>query len=133
MMEATNATRQPDVRRRGPVVLIHNPHAGRATHSHPPIEVLAAARVTIGEQLCVSDLDDRHPRGAEWQARGMQAVIAAGGDGTIGTVAAQIVGTELPLGILPLGTSNDTARAMGGAARSCRRQCCDCHRPSHTD
>jgi diacylglycerol kinase family enzyme len=66
----------------------------------------------VGEQILVSDLDDDRPLGAQWRARGYQAVVAAGGDGTIGTVATQIAGSGLPLGILPLGTSNDIARAL---------------------
>jgi diacylglycerol kinase family enzyme len=74
---------------------------------------LAAAGVTVGEQIRVSDLHEHRLLGAEWRAQGYQAVVAAGGDGTLGTVATQIAGSGLPLGILPLGTSNDTARALG--------------------
>jgi diacylglycerol kinase family enzyme len=77
------------------------------------VRSLAAAGVMVAEQVRVGDLAEHRLLGAEWRARGYQAVIAAGGDGTIGTVATQIAGTELPLGILPLGTSNDTARALG--------------------
>ena len=47
--------------------------------------------------------------GAESRHR---AVVAAGGDGTIGTTAERLVGTGIPLGILPMGTSNDVARAL---------------------
>lgn len=97
----------------GPVVLVISPHAGQAASEMRLARSLAAAGLTVAEQVRVDDLDEYHLRGAEWRARGYQAVIAAGGDGTIGTVATQIVGTELPLGILPLGTSNDTARALG--------------------
>ncbi|MFL5807456.1 MAG: diacylglycerol/lipid kinase family protein [Roseiflexaceae bacterium] len=98
---------------RGPVVLVVNHHAGQAASAVAPAQSLAAAGVTVGEQILVSDLDDDHPLGAEWRARGYQAIVAAGGDGTIGTIATQIAGSGLPLGILPLGTSNDTARALG--------------------
>jgi diacylglycerol kinase family enzyme len=98
---------------RGPVVLVISPHAGQGATKVAPAQSLAAANVMVGEQILVSDLDDDHPLGAQWRARGYQAVVAAGGDGTIGTVATQIAGSGLPLGILPLGTSNDTARALG--------------------
>lgn len=40
-------------------------------------------------------------------------IIAAGGDGTIEKVAACMVKTGAPLGILPLGTMNNLAKALG--------------------
>ena len=33
-----------------------------------------------------------------------EIIVAAGGDGTVSTVAAELVGTEKILGVLPLGT-----------------------------
>ena len=36
----------------------------------------------------------------------------AGGDGTIESVAAEVVGTEIPLGIIPAGTFNNFARSL---------------------
>jgi diacylglycerol kinase family enzyme len=39
-------------------------------------------------------------------------VIAAGGDGTVGSVAGCLAGTEHVLAIMPLGTANDFARSL---------------------
>jgi diacylglycerol kinase (ATP) len=40
-------------------------------------------------------------------------VIAAGGDGTVGQVARELVGTGVPMVIVPLGTANNLARCLG--------------------
>lgn len=47
------------------------------------------------------------------QANGLDAVVAAGGDGTISRAAGHLAGTDRPLGILPLGTLNHLARDAG--------------------
>ncbi|HEX6972227.1 MAG TPA: diacylglycerol kinase family protein [Limnochordia bacterium] len=41
------------------------------------------------------------------------ALVAAGGDGTLREVAAGALRTQRPIGLLPLGTGNDFARALG--------------------
>ncbi len=46
-------------------------------------------------------------------ADGVDAVIAAGGDGTVNLALQAIVGTGTPLAIAPLGTGNDNAAALG--------------------
>lgn len=40
-------------------------------------------------------------------------VIVGGGDGTLNAAVDGLVNTQLPLGILPLGTANDLARTLG--------------------
>ena len=46
-------------------------------------------------------------------ASGAPTLVAAGGDGTVSTVASAIVGTPVALGIVPLGTLNHFARDVG--------------------
>ncbi|WP_404789486.1 lipid kinase [Altericista sp. CCNU0014] len=40
-------------------------------------------------------------------------VIVGGGDGTLNAAIAGLIDTQLPLGLLPLGTANDLARTLG--------------------
>ena len=76
-------------------------------------DTLRSSGFNIAEQLSVRDVDARRPQGMHWQRRGYVALVAAGGDGTVGTAVSQLAGSDLPLGILPLGASNDVARALG--------------------
>src|SRR5262249_1860097 len=46
-------------------------------------------------------------------AGGVDAVVAAGGDGTVSTIAAALAGGDVPLAVLPLGTLNHFARDLG--------------------
>lgn len=46
-------------------------------------------------------------------APGLDAVVAAGGDGTVSCAAGHLAGTDRPLGLLPLGTLNHLARDAG--------------------
>jgi diacylglycerol kinase family enzyme len=44
---------------------------------------------------------------------GFDRVVIGGGDGSVGAAASVLAGTDLPLGILPLGTLNHFARDLG--------------------
>jgi YegS/Rv2252/BmrU family lipid kinase len=44
--------------------------------------------------------------------RGVDLVIAAGGDGTVAEVVNGLIDTDVPLGILPVGTGNGLARSL---------------------
>ncbi len=53
-------------------------------------------------------------------AAGASLVFAAGGDGTVRACAEALAGTGVPLAIVPLGTANLTARALGVPGRADR-------------
>ena len=40
-------------------------------------------------------------------------VVVAGGDGTVGKVARRLIGTDVPIAILPLGTANNSSKTLG--------------------
>jgi diacylglycerol kinase (ATP) len=50
---------------------------------------------------------------AEAAAQGTERVVVCGGDGTVHFAAAGLVGTDTELAILPVGTGNDIASALG--------------------
>ena len=58
---------------------------------------------------------DGDPTRAARQAveAGADRLVACGGDGTVGAVAAVAVESDLPLGVVPLGTLNHFARDLG--------------------
>jgi diacylglycerol kinase family enzyme len=53
------------------------------------------------------------PTAAQAVASGAGLVLAAGGDGTVRACAQALAGSAIPLAIIPLGTANLTARALG--------------------
>ncbi|PSB09873.1 methylglyoxal synthase [Pleurocapsa sp. CCALA 161] len=58
---------------------------------------------------------DIDPRELAEQAIAQDAdlIIASGGDGTISAVAGAVIGTEIPLGVIPRGTANAFGMALG--------------------
>ncbi len=94
--------------------LIFNPVAGQ----NDPEQDLAAIRAILEPNI---DLDIRFTTpevgadtiAAEACAQGVSAIIVAGGDGTVSTAAAALVGTNTPIGVIPRGTANALASALG--------------------
>ncbi len=94
------------------VILIHSPHSGRSSKLPDAIKHLEQAGLEVVKSISIADLDDLPAQGASWKESGVDVAIAAGGDGLVGGVITHIAESGLPLGILPLGTSNDIARAL---------------------
>ena len=94
------------------VILIHSPHSGRSSKLPDALKQLEQAGLEVVKSLSIADLDTLPAQGKVWKESGIEVAIAAGGDGLVGGVITHIAESDLPLGILPLGTSNDIARAL---------------------
>ncbi len=70
------------------------------------------------EFATTSETDDAETLARRAVAVGAGMVFAAGGDGTVRACAEALAGTGVPLGIVPLGTANLTARALGIPGRA---------------
>jgi diacylglycerol kinase (ATP) len=98
--------------------VICNPTAGAKgglpTNRGGPEEVREAmSRYGLGEELVESSSEEDAVRLArEAVESGYDVVAAAGGDGTVGTVAEQLIGTDTALGVLPLGSLMNVARSL---------------------
>lgn len=89
--------------------LIHNPSAGDAELDESALkEMLSEA----GFQVRYRSREEDWKKGLRDQEKS-ELVIAAGGDGTVTRVALELEGADIPLAILPLGTANNVARALG--------------------
>ena len=94
--------------------IIHNPNAGpvgrrlyhailtRIRHAGACAEIVETARHGEGMKAVAEAA----------QSESFDAVVAAGGDGTVHDAAQGLVGRSTPLGIIPMGTGNVFAREL---------------------
>jgi undecaprenyl-diphosphatase len=92
-------------------VLVTSPNAGRGDKLTAARVGLARAGIAIVAELRVDELS-RFDDVIRTLMPARPLVIAAGGDGTVGSVADKLANRDLVLGVLPLGTSNDFARSL---------------------
>jgi diacylglycerol kinase family enzyme len=101
-----------DCRLRGVrVLLLHNPTAG---DDSPTADDLVGILRRAGFSVDYLPTDD--PALQRRLTDPVDLLAVAGGDGTVAVVLAQLDGGTAPLTILPLGTANNLARALGIAA-----------------
>lgn len=99
--------------------LIYNPNAGSKrrmlTQSQTSLEEIAYYFEQY--QIEADFYPTRKPEDATRLAKesideGYKMVIAAGGDGTVSEIASGLIGSSMPLGILPIGTYMNVARML---------------------
>ncbi|NJK76245.1 MAG: YegS/Rv2252/BmrU family lipid kinase [Microcoleus sp. SU_5_6] len=93
--------------------LIFNPVAGNSDPDRDlaVIREILEPAIDLDIRMTTPEIDgDRLAR--EAVSRGVEAIIASGGDGTLSAVAGAIVGTNIPLGIISRGTANAFANAL---------------------
>ncbi|OMF24413.1 lipid kinase [Paenibacillus sp. FSL H8-0548] len=97
--------------------LIYNPTSGREEMKKRLPDILQRLEQGGIETSCHATIGEGDATLAASEAadRGYDMIIAAGGDGTLYEVINGLTGksNRPPLGILPVGTTNDFARAMG--------------------
>jgi len=105
--------------RHGRVRIIWNSSAGSkggiSTNSCSEEELRALmVREGLGHEVQPTDsAGEARELAVEAAELGYDLVVAAGGDGTVGPVATQLLGTRTALGILPLGSVMNIARSLG--------------------
>jgi diacylglycerol kinase family enzyme len=96
--------------------LIFNPSAGAARPS--PIQIVDVIHVMqawklVPEAFLVEPGCDLSGAVQEALDDGIRMFVVCGGDGTISAVAGMLAGTHATLGIIPIGTQNNTALSLG--------------------
>jgi diacylglycerol kinase (ATP) len=104
---------------KGRVRVIWNAAAGQkggiSTNSATEEQMRAImAREHLGDELHTPDTEEEACDLASEAVRlGYDLVVAAGGDGTIGTIATELLGSKTTLAVLPLGSVMNIARSLG--------------------
>ncbi|MDB9524514.1 methylglyoxal synthase [Oscillatoria sp. CS-180] len=98
--------------RRG--ALIFNPVSGQGN----PDQDLTVIRRLLEPQVQLSvvltnENEDPAEQAKAAIAKGAELIVASGGDGTVSAVAAALTETDIPLGLIPRGTANAFANALG--------------------
>ncbi len=96
------------------VCFIFNPSAGRG-HSRQQLDQIKqrAKQIWPTVEFKLTRFEEEIRKFAEQAAGRYDLVVACGGDGTINQVVSGIAETDTPMGVLPLGSGNDFANAIG--------------------
>src|SRR5262245_585390 len=96
-------------------VIVYNPMAG-TLQTQRQVSWAAEALLGRGWDVLVKPTQrpgQMHALAAAAVAEQVEAVFAAGGDGTVGAVGEAVTGSTSILGVLPIGTANSWATELG--------------------
>lgn len=94
--------------------LIFNPVSGQGDWEADleTIRSLLEPEIELDIQLTTPEIDAGQ-LASDAVARGVENIIASGGDGTLSAVVGALVETDIPLGVISRGTANAFANALG--------------------
>jgi diacylglycerol kinase (ATP) len=97
------------------VAVLVNPTSGKGKggRSAPELGQLLHRRGIDAALLVAGSAEEALEMTRKAVADGVDAVIAAGGDGTINLAIQAVADTQTPLAVIPLGTGNDNSRLLG--------------------
>ncbi|MBN9644197.1 diacylglycerol kinase family protein [Corynebacterium mendelii] len=96
----------------GCVAMLTNPKVGSGSVRHAAEEAMERFGVLGVEVFTFQGVDLQDTRRLTRQAieDEYDAIVVCGGDGTVNVALQEVVGTDMPLGIIPAGVGNDHAR-----------------------
>lgn len=97
------------------IALLVNPTSGKgrgARLAEPVGERLRSLGASV-DVVMGRDAEEAYDKIRERVTAGVDAVVALGGDGLVNMALQVVAGTPTPLGVVPAGTGNDFARALG--------------------
>lgn len=101
------------IQRKRSACLIFNPVAGQGNAEQDLLKIRSLLEPEIDLDIRLTTPEtDADQLAHEAVERGVQMIIASGGDGTLSAAAEAVVGTNIPLGIISRGTANAFASAM---------------------
>ena len=97
------------------IAVLLNPTAGGSKTSDLPqkLEAMFAAAGAAANVIIPEGSDGAPAAVRQAIDSGATVVVAGGGDGTVSSVAGELIDTRVPLGVLPLGTLNHFAKDLG--------------------
>jgi len=97
------------------IALIANPRSGKgrgAAAADAAAAALGAAGADVRVHIGASAAETRRLTGDALAGR-PDAIVVVGGDGTVSEILPELAGADVPLALVPAGTGNDFARALG--------------------